>query len=183
MGHSLRYLKWKNTAILVLNITLALMTLPCCSIQADDNKPGIEIFERIKSLEGDWLDQLGTFAGKGEIGLSYRLIANGSAIVETMFPGKPQEMMTVYHLDKQQLVLTHYCAAGNQPKLIAHQINEKTFRFDFSGGSNFDPAKDLHMHEGQLEFIDENHIKGHWQAWLNGKPVDHRVEFDLLRKK
>lgn len=140
-------------------------------------------FEKLKTLEGEWIDELGTFAGVGEVGITYRVIASGSSVVETMFPGKSFEMLTVYHLDGKDLVLTHYCAAGNQPKLKASPIQDKVLKFEFVGGTNFHPASDNHMHEGWIEFLDENHIKGSWIGWANGKPSGHKVTYQLSRKR
>ena len=40
------------------------------------------------------------------------------------------------------------------PKSPANQI-----RFQFAGGTNLDPAKDKHMHEATLTFIDDDHVE------------------------
>jgi len=42
-------------------------------------------------------------------------------------------MTSAYHLDKEDLRMTHYCAAGNQPRLKAGSIDlsKNLFRFDF----------------------------------------------------
>ena len=48
----------------------------------------------------------------------YSVIAAGSAVHEHMFPGGPHEMVTVYHLDGPDLLLTHYCAAGNKKLML-----------------------------------------------------------------
>ena len=73
--------------------------------------------DRLKTLAGEWRGTMGQ-RGKGEeTTVTYRLIANNSALAETLFPGTPHEMITVYHLDSDKLLLTHYCTAGNQPTL------------------------------------------------------------------
>ena len=56
--------------------------------------------------------------------------------------------------------------------------------FDFAGGANIDPAKDMHMHEGSITIVDDDHIEWSWQGWQNGKPADgHKVAMKLVRKK
>src|SRR5688500_4572531 len=75
-------------------------------------------FERIKKLTGDWVE-VDEKTGKETVMLRYRVIAGGSAVEEIIMPGEPHEMVTVYHLDGSSLMLTHYCAVGNQPRMKA----------------------------------------------------------------
>ena len=56
---------------------------------------------------------------KGDLVARYAVTAAGSAVVETVFPGTEHEMVTVYHADGSDLVLTHYCMEGNQPRMRA----------------------------------------------------------------
>ena len=62
----------------------------------------------------------------GKVYLSYELIAGGTALVERERTDKTPEMLTVYHLDGKRLVLTHYCMAGNQPRMEAKSFNPGT---------------------------------------------------------
>ena len=75
------------------------------------------IFEKIKSLSGDWIATKGEH--KGKVTLSVRVIAGGSAVVEREFPGSAMEMITVYHMDGNNVMLNHYCMLGNQPRMKA----------------------------------------------------------------
>ena len=68
------------------------------------------------------------------------------AVVETVFPGSAHEMVTVYHADGPDLVLTHYCMEGNQPRMRAKGAQGSRFDFAFDGGTNIDPKRDRHMH-------------------------------------
>ncbi len=75
-------------------------------------------FERFKALAGEWVAaEDGEMAKKGDLVARYAVTAGGSAVVETIFPGQAQEMVTVYHADGPDLVLTHYCMEGNQPRM------------------------------------------------------------------
>ena len=70
------------------------------------------------------------------------------------------EMVSIYHLDGADLVMTHYCVLGNQPRMKADPKSPANqIRFEFAGGTNLDPAKDMHMHEGTLTFVDDDHIE------------------------
>jgi len=65
------------------------------------------------------------------------------------------------------------------PKSPPNQIH-----FQFVGGTNLDPAKDMHMHEGTITFIDDDHIEFNGVAWVGGKPdKDHCCGMKLVRKK
>jgi hypothetical protein len=109
--------------------------------------------------------------------------AAGSAVHEVIFPGTAHEMITVYHLDGKELVLTHFCAAKNQPQMKAEPMKGNKLEFKFTGGANIDVKKDMHMHEGAVTFIDDNTIESTWQGWMNGKPDDgHKVSMKLVRK-
>src|SRR5262245_1647364 len=69
--------------------------------------------ERFKALEGEWVAaESGEMAHAGDLMARYHVTAAGSAVVEEVFPGTPHEMVTVYHLDGKELVLTHYCMNG-----------------------------------------------------------------------
>ena len=76
--------------------------------------------ERFKALAGEWVAaEDGEMTKKGDLVARYAVTAGGSAVVETVFPGSPHEMVTVYHADGPDLVLTHYCVEGNQPRMRA----------------------------------------------------------------
>ena len=142
------------------------------------------VFEQLKKLAGDWqLAAPPDEASKGKVALRYRLTAGGSAVVETIFPGEEMEMVSVYYRDGDQLVLTHYCCAGNQPRMRAKIGDTKDeVIFEFAGGSNLNPAKDVHVHDGRIRFLDADHLHTEWEHYADGKAAGKYV-FDLVRKK
>jgi hypothetical protein len=111
--------------------------------------------------------------------------AGGSAVHETLFPGQPQEMVSVYTLEGPDLVMTHYCVLGNQPRLKADpNSSANQIRFQFAGGSNLDPAKDKHMHSATLTIVDDSHIEVAGVGWQGGAPAkDMCCGMKLVRKK
>ena len=130
-------------------------------------------------MAGDWT----TVGGDGTVAVTYRVTAGGSAVVETLFPGAPQEMVTVYTVDKGELVLTHYCAAGNQPHMKAVKGGAAdVIAFKFDGGGNIKSSKDGHMHEATITFKDANHVSSTWVYYEDGKAGENKA-FVLVRMK
>ena len=172
-------------------LTACLLTIPL--LAADDatstaKKKNVvdaqACFDQLKKLEGEWV---GSFShggeAAGETTIRYKLTGAGSALVEYLFEGTDHEMLTLYHLDGDRLLLTHYCAAQNQPRLCAKLgENSKTIEFNFLDGTNMDVEKDMHMHNATIEFIDDDHFRSEWTSYVGGKPSG-KAKFDLKRKK
>jgi quercetin dioxygenase-like cupin family protein len=132
--------------------------------------------ERIQTLAGDWQGTIGSPDGPA-VRVTYRVTAAGSALVETLFPDTPHEMVTVYHMDGSALVLTHYCAAGNQPRMRFDPAASTAARlvFAFDGGTNLNAAVDTHMHSGVVTIVDAGRIETEWTRFEKGQPAgSHR---------
>ena len=142
-------------------------------------------FEKLKSLAGEWSGTGGDATQSFPMEVRYRVTAGGSAVEETLFQGTEHEMITLYHMDGNRLMLTHYCAAGNQPSMVARSTptdgSASTIRFDFTGATNLASDADGHMHEAEITFEDTSHIKSRWTYFQDGKP-GHQAHFDLSRK-
>jgi len=144
------------------------------------------VFEHLKSLEGTWTGSATHDAGGqtsgGEATVVYRVTAAGSTVQETLFPGTPHEMVTMYHMDGARLVLTHYCAAGNQPRMeLEASADPSVLSFKFVGGTNM-AETDMHMHSARITFLDADHIRSVWGSMKDRQPAGTGT-FDLTRKK
>ena len=82
-------------------------------------------FDRLKALEGQW--EATTPEGKTRI--IYQVISNGTALLETIVS---ENMVSVYHPDGNGILMTHYCAAGNQPRLRARRFQATVLPFTMS---------------------------------------------------
>ncbi|MCB0360953.1 MAG: hypothetical protein KDD44_14995, partial [Bdellovibrionales bacterium] len=73
---------------------------------------------RIKALAGKWKTTTSMFGKENEeVFTEYKVTAGGSAVVETIFPGTPNEMVSVYYDDDAgKLAMTHYCMMRNRPQ-------------------------------------------------------------------
>ena len=136
-------------------------------------------FDNLKALTGEWTMS----GGDGSVAVTYRVTAGGSAVVETLFPGAAHEMVTVYTVDKGDVVLTHYCAEGNQPHMKAVRGGDaKAIDFKFDSGGNMKSPNDGHMHEATFAFGDADHVTSTWLYYKDGK-AGEKKEFSLVRKK
>lgn len=127
-------------------------------------------FARLKTLEGTW-------AAAGEPGKQatskFELTANGTVLVEhysnPALPGGGH-MMTAYHLDGRDLVLTHYCIAANQPTLRLASWDEKTgqLQFEFVRAANLRSPGAGHMRRARYRFEGPDRFTTEWEFFENG---------------
>jgi hypothetical protein len=156
---------------------------------AEDTKPaaatGKDGLARLKKLAGTWVAADDKGQPTDQVVSVFKVTSAGSAVSETIFPGSDHEMVSIYHLDGNDLVMTHYCALGNQPKMkLDSKGKANEFVFMYCGGTNIDPAKDMHMHEGKITVIDDDHIEWSWQGFMDGKADgSHGIAMKLVRKK
>jgi len=157
--------------------------MPAAKGPARRASPAAAQLERLKALAGTWTGKAGHAGSPGEdTSVTWRVTAAGSAVVETIAPGTPHEMVTVYHLDGDQLVLTHYCAAGNQPTMRARPSRDPSVvAFDFVRGSNMKPG-DMHMHSVRIVLPGEDRLETEWTTWSGGKASD-TAKFALTRQR
>ncbi len=144
---------------------------------------GAAAFEKLKTLAGDWVEVEPKMGPAGHVAESYRLTGAGSALVSTLAGGTPHEMVSVYHRDGNDLVMTHYCAAQNQPRMRAKTVTGNVIALDFDGGTNVDPAKDMHIHAVKIEILGPDEIRETWIGWKGGKPEEPPLVLHLKRKK
>ena len=169
----------------MFRINLAAIALVLsASVTAQGPQPAASAFERLKAMEGDWIDVSGAFGQKGAVVATYKVTGAGNTIIETFPINTPHEMTTVYHRDGSHVVLTHYCSGGTQPRMRAREIIGNVMAFEFDGGANIDLARTSHMHNMQWEFISKDEVKAEWHNWANGKEDPaHLGKMHLRRQK
>ena len=93
-----------------------------------------------------------------------------------------EDMITMFNLDGPgRLLMTHYCAAGNEPRMEASVSPDgKVITFNYVDATNLASPDAPHMHKMVLTLIDENHHTEEWTFVDHGK--EHKELFDLRRK-
>ena len=124
---------------------------------------GVEAFEKLKALVGHWETDK---TNMNKATLDLELTSGGTAVLEKfrmVDNGKPVEMTTLYYLDGDQVKLTHYCMAGNQPTMSgSYAPDTRTITFSLVTISNLKSPDDGHMHHAVYTFIDNDHFKTTW---------------------
>jgi len=120
--------------------------------------------------------------------VSMRVTSRGNALVHEMYepgkendPAKYDHPVTMFYLDEGRLLLTHYCDAGNRPRMTGKVSPDgKTVEFDFvdlSGGNQHG-----HMYHALFTIIDPNHHIEDWTYMIPGDKLIH-ARLDLQREK
>ena len=128
------------------------------------------VFERFKALAGRWEGR----STKGWTGTSdYSVIAVGSVVMGlSEFTDAPGHgMATMIHMDGDRLLLTHYCEARNQPRLVATGIEEdgRVVVFTFLDGTNMPSRETGHMDKAVFKFDGPDYHTSRWTWYQNGQ--------------
>jgi hypothetical protein len=111
-----------------------------------------DVFARMSALVGDWT---GTFENGRAHLVNYRLSAGGTVLVETWALAPGRESITIYYVDGDELLATHYCPQGNQPRLrLISGTNRDRFDFALKDGGNLSVPGGWHQHLMWLQLGD-----------------------------
>lgn len=175
--------------IFTITITVATALAGMQSVAGAEQVSARNVLEKFKTFDGQWQSEAvpaDVKAGDPEpmpkVDHRFDVTGGGNVVVETMFRGTPSEMINMIHLDGDDLLLTHYCAAGNQPRMRLNREKSTPGHlvFDFVGGTNLDAETDGHIHNAEVFLLDEDHIRSEWTGYDGGKPVSVAA-FDIRR--
>lgn len=137
-------------------------------------------FATLKTLPGTW-------EGTGMEGrdsnmavrVDFKITGGGSAVMSEILGH--EDMVSMFHMDGDRLLMTHYCAVGNQPRMQASASPDgKTLTFNFIDATNLSAPDAGHMQKMILTVLDNNHHTEEWVFVDHGK--EHKAVFDLRRK-
>jgi hypothetical protein len=137
-------------------------------------------FEQLKKLVGEWEAKS---PKEPPFTSTIRLVSNATALEEIFQGAEANQMVTLYHPDGNRVAVTHYCSAGNQPRMetAATSADQKKFDFSFVGITNLLSPQAGHMHHLVISIADHDHFSEDWTWRENGKDQVHSIEF--TRKK
>jgi len=136
-------------------------------------------FDTLKTLAGNW-------EGKNNQGqtlrVEFRETAGGSALLSEIHGQGPENMISMFHLDGDRLLMTHYCGAGNQPRMKATLSPDgKSVAFEFIDATNLSSPEAGHMHHVVFTMPDADHHTEEWTFLDHGKEM--KETFTLARAK
>jgi hypothetical protein len=161
----------RTLSLMFLVATLATSALA----QTDAQKA----FAAIKNMPGTWESKA---ADGHSLEVTFKVVSGGSAVMSEILGHGPENMISMFHLDgPNKLLMTHYCGAGNQPRMQASVSPDgKTITFNFVDATNLESPDAGHMQRMVLTMLDDNHHTEEWTFADHGKEM--KESFDLRRK-
>jgi hypothetical protein len=143
-------------------------------------------FDEMKSLAGSWEGHVTTVPPQAQIEgtaikVTLRVTSMGNALVHEMTgAARPDDPITMVYLDGDRLMLTHYCDAGNRPRMTGKMSPDgKLVDFEFldvAGSTQYG-----HMHHALFTSVDATHHTEDWTFMEGDTPV--HAHMDLQRAK
>jgi hypothetical protein len=157
-----------------LVVWLAVLGVSSCQAQSDAQKT----LDRFKGMAGTWT---GT-SPKGQTAtVTYNVMAGGTAVMADIKMGD-EAMTSMYYVDGDQLLMTHFCPSNNQPRMKAViSPDGKSVTFDFVDATNLSSPQAGHMHKVIYLFADPDHYSEDW-TWKQ-EDKDAHFRFEMQRKK
>ena len=156
-------------------IALLLVAAP----PAADKTKSEEAFDRLVTLKGEW---------KGEqegvkISLIYTLTANGSALMEEFRPESGAVMITMFTVDGDHLIATHYCSAKNQPQMMTSAITnvQKPLAFSLARITGLKSPDDWHNTGLTMIQEDNDHLTQEWTYQSKEKSGKRTFRYTRVR--
>ncbi|WP_353411135.1 hypothetical protein [Pseudoteredinibacter isoporae] len=126
-----------------------LMLLILTSTSSNAETSASESFAQMKNLVGIWTE---TEKPNSKFSIEFSLVSNNSVLVETWRRGTKKHSLTLYHLDGKNLIATHYCPQGNQPRLqMTPNSTKKKLSFSYRDATNLSSLD--HSHQHSLAFV------------------------------
>jgi hypothetical protein len=165
----------KTRSLRIAPVLVLLALSAAAYAQSDAQKA----FDAIKTMPGSW-------EGKSQDGhpvsVTFKVTSGGSAVMSEIQGHGPEDMISMIHMDgPNRLLMTHYCGAGNQPRMQASVSPDgKVITFNYFDATNLATPDAGHMQRMVLTIVDENHQIEDWTFADHGKEM--KEVFDLRRK-
>jgi hypothetical protein len=165
-------------SVVLGSVVAALVALAAAALAGDKTKSE-QAFDRLASLKGEWNGQIDGV----NTTLIYTLTANGSALMEQCRPEKRPEMITIFTVDDDHLLATHYCSARNQPQMETPAITDaqKPLVFSLVRVTGLKSPDDFHNTGLAVIQEDNDHLTQEWSYQHKGKIGKNMFHFTRVR--
>jgi hypothetical protein len=136
-----------------------------------------KVLDRFKAMVGTWEGK----SPKGQTSeVKYQLVAGGTAVMGESHM-IDDDMTSMFYVDGERLMMTHFCPSGNQPRMQATISPDlKTVSFEFVDATNLAGPQAGHMHRAVYVFSDAGHYSEEWTWKKEGK--DAKFQYEMTRK-
>ena len=174
--------------VVVKKITTILLLLPAVLVMASamsaepalpEASQSAAAFKQLTSLVGEWeMIQEGV-----PVKETYTLSAKGSVLMSATKPADSEPMITMFTVDGDHLIATHYCVAGNQPQMVTGVPGDldKGLTFSLERVTGMKTPDDWHNTGITLTLDDKDHMTQRWTYLYKGKTGT--TVFHYARKK
>src|SRR5258708_32880182 len=144
----------------LMHYAAAITVLLCASAALAENG-ATKTFDSLKALDGTWE---GKNSQGQDLKITFRETAGGSALLSEIEGMGAHDMVSMIHLDGDRLLMTHYCGAGNQPRMQGTLAPDgKSVPFAFVDATNLASTQSGHMNHVVFAVADADH---HTEDWL-----------------
>jgi len=167
---------------------LIFLLAPAAVVFAQDNPPksageqsdAKKALAKLKTLTGSWQGTIMSIP----INFTIRAVSSGTAILhegDTSEAGPPKHEITMFYVEGDRLLATHYCDAGNRARWEGKMSPDgKAIEFTFldvAGSTRGGYLKDM-----AFTVVDaDHHIVGFTFVMPDGKPIQLRGEFQRTK--
>lgn len=157
---------------------IILMTCSFGFVSLNATAQATDVFNQMKSLVGTWVK---TDAPDSNFSVAFELTANDSVLIETWLRGDKKHSLTLYHLNGNELIATHYCPQGNQPRLqMSKDSKPNHVEFSYLDATNLNSLDDSHQHSLGFDLSDSANKILRKESYLN-KDGEEFSEMVLVR--
>ena len=162
--------------------TVAVLAIPILVAAQHEPVPttsSADTFRQMKSLIGEWeAIQEGV-----PVRETYTETANGSVLMAETRSANEPAMITMFTVDGDHLIATHYCIAGNQPQMVTDvpEDLQKGLTFTLARVTGMKTPDDWHNTGITMKLDDPNHMTQRWTYLYKGKMGT--TVFHYTRKK
>src|SRR5947209_928679 len=164
--------------LLFRSVGMIILVVAAAALAADKTKSE-EAFDRLASLKGEWNGEVSGV----KVRVIYTLTANDSALMEDFRPESGPVMVTMFTVDGDHLIATHYCSAKNQPQMATSAITDgqKSLAFSLTRITGLKSPDDWHNTGLTLIQEDSDHLTQEWTYQSKEKSGKRTFRYTRVR--
>jgi hypothetical protein len=166
------------TILLLVVAVLSRATVMSAQVEARETSSSAAAFKQLALLVGEWE----AIQDGVPIKETYTLTANGTAFMSETKPANSPPMITMFTVDGDHLIATHYCVARNQTVTgVPGDLEKNGVTFSLARVTGKKTPDDWHNTGLTMTLDDQDHMTQRWTYLYKGKTGTS--VFHYVRKK